>query len=411
MKPIEDRLRETIGLDTASVGPSLIQRAVRQRMRSLGLKRPEDYLRFLENSRPEWHELVESVVVTETWFFRDAEPISAFVRWVREEWLPAHSTAPLRLLSVPCASGEEPFSVVMALLGAGVPTDRFQMDAADISARALARAARGVYGWNSFRGEDLAFRKRYFQPAAEGFVLEPAVRNCVQFYRGNFLSDDFLSGQASYDFIFCRNLLIYFDPLMRRKALDKIKRLLAPDGVLFVGPVEQPLAIGHGFAMASIPMTFACRKAGRGLRRQRFVRLSRQPGAAARSEPRSKFPGQLQAVGRLGPPSRGKAFPALGSDLEAARRLADAGHLKKAAEICEACLRETRASAQAYYLLGLVRDASGERGAIDCYRKALYLEPDHYESLLQMALLLQKNGDAARARIFKIRAQRIKLET
>jgi chemotaxis protein methyltransferase WspC len=299
----------------------------------------------------------------------------------------------------------------MALLGAGVPTDRFQMDAVDISARALARAARGVYGRNSFRGEDLAFRNRYFQPSAEGFVLEPAVRNCVRFYQGNFLSDDFLSGQASYDFIFCRNLLIYFDPLMRRKALDKIKRLLAPDGVLFVGPVEQPLAIGHGFAMASIPMTFACRKAGFGVRRQRIVRLSRQPGVAARSELRSKFQSQLQAGGRLRPPSRGKAFPALSSDLEAARRLADAGHLKKAAEICEAYLRETRASAQAYYLLGLVRDASGEPGAIDCYRKALYLEPDHYESLLQMALLLQKNGDAARARTFKSRAQRIKIET
>ena len=89
MKPIEDRLRETIALDAASVGPSLIQRAVRQGMRSLGLKRPEDYLRYLENSRAEWRDLVESVVITETWFFREPEPIAALVRLVREEWLPA----------------------------------------------------------------------------------------------------------------------------------------------------------------------------------------------------------------------------------------------------------------------------------------------------------------------------------
>ena len=58
-----------------------------------------------------------------------------------------------------------------------------------------------------------------------------------------------------------------------------------------------------------------------------------------------------------------------------------------------------------------MREAGGEPGAIECYRKALYLEPNHYESLLQMALLLQKNGDAARARTFKSRAQRIKLKT
>jgi chemotaxis protein methyltransferase WspC len=408
MKRIEDRLRETIGLDAASVGPSLIQRAARHRMRGLGLKRPEDYLRFLEHSRAEWHELVESVVVTETWFFRDPEPVAAFVRLVREEWLPVRTTAPLRLLSVPCSSGEEPFSVAMALLGAGVPADRFQIDAMDISVRALARAARGVYARNSFRGKDLAFRNRYFQPSAEGFVLEPAVRNCVRFYQGNILSDDFPSGRATYDFIFCRNLLIYFDPSMRRKALDRIERLLVPDGVLFVGPVEQPLAIDHGFVMASIPMTFGCRKAGFGGRRRPSARLSRQPGLAAKSQLRSEFQAQPKPDRRLLPSFPGKASTSLRSDLETARRLADAGRLKEATEICEAHLRESRASAQAYYLLGLVRDASGEPGAIDCYRKALYLEPNHYESLLQMALLLQKNGDTARARTFKSRAERIR---
>jgi chemotaxis protein methyltransferase WspC len=79
-------------------------------------------------------------------------------------------------------------------------------------------------------------------------------------------------------------------------------------------------------------------------------------------------------------------------------------------EICEAHLRESWASAQAHYLLGLMREASGEPGAMDCYRKALYLEPNHYESLLQMAVLLQKNGDAARARAFKRRAQRSRMK-
>ena len=124
--------------------------------------------------------------------------------------------------------------------------------------------------------------------SAEGFVLDPAVRNCVQFCQGNFLSEDFLGGQASYDFIFCRNLLIYLDPLMRRKALDKIDRLLAPAGVLFVGPVEQPLAIEHGFVTATLPMTFACRKAGHGVHRQRPSWLPKQPGVVARSQLKSE---------------------------------------------------------------------------------------------------------------------------
>ncbi len=476
MQPIEELLRETIGLDVAAVGPNLIQRAVRHRARSLGIRRLEEYRQFLEQSLAEWHELIESVVVPETWFFRDPEPIAAFVQLVREEWLPAHAGSALRLLSVPCSSGEEPFSLAMALLDGGIPAARFHIDGADISARALARAARGVYGRNSFRGKNLGFRDHHFQPSTEGFVLEPAVRKCVRFYRGNLLSDDFPNPQARYDFIFCCNLLIYFDALMRRKALGKIERLLAPTGVLFVSPVEHPLVIENGFVPAGIPMAFAFRKAGHGSRRQRIPWLAKQTaggvpvplneaqtqahfspsprpspprqgrggslgsrsakrtrqdmggdrrrfslspvegGSRAGVSPvfRASRPRTTREDGREACPITPSAAAGAGvrgtDDLETARRLADAGHLRKAAAICEAHLSRNRDSAQAYYLLGLVRDASGEPGAIDCYRKALYLEPNHYDSLLQMALLLQKNGDTARARTFKNRAQRLKTE-
>jgi chemotaxis protein methyltransferase WspC len=91
-----------------------------------------------------------------------------------------------------------------------------------------------------------------------------------------------------------------------------------------------------------------------------------------------------------------------------AQRLADVGHLEEAAEICEAHLRLAGPSAQAYYLLGLTRDARKDSASADFYRKALYLEPNHYETLLQMALLSQKNGDSERAFAFQSRAQKLK---
>ena len=408
MKRIEHLLRKTIGLDSASIGLASIQRAVRLRMRSLRLRRLEDYEQLLEKSGPEWDELVESVIVTETWFFRDAEPLAAFARLMMQEWLPAHPAAPARLLSIPCASGEEPYSLVMALLDAGVAPERFQLEGVDISARALARAERGVYGKNSFRGKDLAFRDRYFQTSREGFVLDPAVRSCVRFCRGNLFSDDFLPGPASYDFIFCRNLLIYFDRPTQQRAIEKIERLLAPSGVLFVGPVEQPLVLNNGFVSANIPKSSACHKAGHAVGRQKPVRSPKWPPTPVGLQPNRASQPRLLASGRSALPSAGRPLPPVRPDLETAHRLADAGRLNEAAEICEAHLRQSRVSAQAYYLLGLVRDASGDASAIDCYRKALYLEPNHYESLLHMALLLQKNGDPARARAFRNRAQRMK---
>src|SRR6266704_3397498 len=101
MKAIESLLRNTMGLDATSIGSGLIHRTVRLRMKSLGLKLVEEYRQLLATSRAEWNELVEAVVVTETWFFRDREPFAALARLVLEEWLPAHPTAPLRLLSVP----------------------------------------------------------------------------------------------------------------------------------------------------------------------------------------------------------------------------------------------------------------------------------------------------------------------
>jgi chemotaxis protein methyltransferase WspC len=389
-------------MDAASIGSSQILRSVRLRMKSHGLKRHHDYKGLLQSSPAEWDELVESVVVTETWFFRDNDPFAALFGLV-QEWLSSNAAGRVRLLSLPCSSGEEPYSLAMTLLGGGISPDRFEIDAVDISARALARADRAVYGKNSFRGKDLGFKNRYFQPNGEGFVLKPEVRKTVRFCQANVLAEHFRTANANYDFIFCRNLLIYFDRPTQQKALSRIGTLLAPEGVLFVGAAEQPLVIDHGFVSAQIPMAFACRKpTAKPVPGGDRMRAAKSPGLVL---PAKAVQANGQPQSHRSPPEPEKA------DLETARRLADAGRLDEAAKICETHVRENGASAQAYYLLGLVRDAAGDPTAQDYYRKALYLEPNHYESLLQLALWAEKNGEVAGARRLKIRAQRAKPKT
>ena len=463
MNPIESLLRKEIGLDAASIGSSAIERTVRLRMKNLGLKNSNDYARLLDASRAELDELVEAVVVTETWFFRDRDPFNAFLG-LALEWLRQHPAGTLRVLSVPCSSGEEPYSLAIALLDAQILPHRFVINAVDISTHAVARAKQAVYGKNSFRGKELAFRDRHFlqtvmvspsPPSTPlsggqkgeggeghktiGYALNRHVRECVQFFRDNLLGDAFLVGHMPYDFIFCRNLLIYFDRATQVRALEKLHRLLASQGVLFVGPAETPLVADNGFVNANLAMAFACRKVatktdpqsgnagtaaagvlpvvvdGRlppekapGFSTARLLPApGRVPGSKAARRPPATFTGPSAAR----PPSavllrRTGRVPRAPSDLDAARQLADAGHLKEAATVCQAHLRNQGPSAQAYYLLGLVRDASGDPQAIEYYRKALYLEPNHYETLLQMSLLLEKTGDAAGARLFKRRAAR-----
>lgn len=416
MFQIEQLLRQTIGLDANSVGFSAIERTVRLRMKALGLRQLGEYKNLLLRSPAEMDELIEAMVVTETWFFRDREPFQALVRLVFEEWLPAHPVSLLRILSLPCSTGEEPYSIAMSLLDAGLPPERFVIDAVDISARALAHAQRAVYGRNSFRGKDLAFRDRHFHPAREGYVLRPAVRERVHFFRGNVVEDHCLPPNAVYDFVFCRNLLIYLNRESQARVMARIEKALTPRGVCFVGAAELPLVLNLGFVSAQLPMAFACRKPG-------TLPTARSRDQAQRAHPARRLPplppmpetppAAIPARMPPPPPTLGQQRR-LGQSLAPggfalARQLADQGRLDDAAAVCETCLRLRGPCADGYYLLGLIHDArQNAAAAIELYRKALYLNPNHLEALLQLALLLQQQGDAEQAHPLLRRADRLR---
>jgi chemotaxis protein methyltransferase WspC len=413
MNLVAQLLKESMGLDPASVSMKTIHGAVRQRMRALGLYDIETYRSLLVVGGHEWKSLVETVVIRETWFFRDEPALKAFAALVVEEWLPKHRTETMRILSLPCSSGEEPYSLVMTLMAAGVASERFEIDAVDISERALAKAREGLYTKNSFRGKDLLFRSRFFSEQGEGFLLKPAVRERVKFSAGNLLIPEFAKAAQSYDFIFCRNLLIYFDRLTQSKAIKTLGALLAAPGRIFVGPAEQSLLLDHGFESANIPMAFACRKSGMPShtpwppRANRVTTLPSQwnPTPAVENFPSYQRFQPDREQNEL--PAHHAASPVL-PDLQTAQRLLNAGRFDDAIAMCEAYLLKFGPSARAWYLLGVIRDSMSDPQARECYRRALYLEPDHYESLLQMAILSEKNGHFARARALRAHAERLK---
>ena len=394
-------LKEKMGLDAESIGVASVKRAVRGRLAALGLEDAQVYWDRLIALEGELQELIESIVIPETWFFRDSEAFAALVRVVREEWLPTHAQGTLRILSLPCSTGEEPFSVAMALLDGGVQSSRFQIDAIDISTRAIARAEQGTYGKNSFRGRDLSFRDRHFKPAEGGFRLSEAVRRQVQFRHGNLLSAGWLHGAHGYDAIFCRNVLIYFDPVTQCRAIEVLGRLLTPSGLLFVGPSEAGLLLDHGFASGGFPLAFAFRRRDgrRGLPAPLAVKTSRarpgKPASIARPQPAPA------------PAPAADIAAAAEHWMEAAHRLANQGKLVEALECCERNSRGQPASAETHHLIGLLHDAAGRvPEAAEHYRKALYLDPQHSEALAHLAVALQKRGDTLGAQRLLERANR-----
>ncbi|MDH0520140.1 protein-glutamate O-methyltransferase CheR, partial [Achromobacter xylosoxidans] len=235
-------LKRKMGLDSGSIGAAAVERAVRHRMQSVGSDDEHDYLMRLQTSPAEMQQLIEAVIVPETWFFRYPESQAAMAALARERlFAPGAETRQLRVLSVPCSSGEEPYSIAMALLDAGVPAERFLVDAVDISERMVAFARRACYGRNSFRGESLSYRDRYFTETADGHQLTEHVTARVRLLAGNLFDPALLPNAAPYDFVFCRNLLIYFDAPTQERAVTVLRRFARHDGILFVGPAETSL--------------------------------------------------------------------------------------------------------------------------------------------------------------------------
>lgn len=139
----ERLLKSRIGLDASSVGSAVIERAVRQRMSGLALHDEDEYWMRLNGSPGEVQALIEAVVVPETWFFRYPESFTTLARLAFERLPSLGGGRALRILSLPCSTGEEPYSIVMALLDAGLSEYLFEVDALDVSARVIERASLG----------------------------------------------------------------------------------------------------------------------------------------------------------------------------------------------------------------------------------------------------------------------------
>ncbi|MGU7838342.1 CheR family methyltransferase [Burkholderia sp. AW33-5] len=459
-------LRET-GIDPDSLGNDFLSRALTERVQALqgdgerlpSAARPpvtpealDAYWQQLNASADERRALIELFVVPETWFFRDREAFATLARLAAER-LAAMPGRVIRVLSAPCSTGEEPYSAAMALLDAGLDPASFTIDAIDLSARAIEQARLGCYGRNAFRGTSTEFRGRYFTPVADGWLLDERVRACVQFRQANLVEPGPDTG-IRYDFVFCRNVLIYFDRDAQDRVIDSLENSLADDGMLFVGPAETGVAMRHGMRSARVPLAFAFHRVRGGAAAdghaapmpaiapyRRAERFTVAPPAATRPllavvpptwsdaasaraafapaerptalEPRADLhadsPARVANVTNV-PDTPAPATPVAGSaapTLEEAQALANAGAFDEAERVLAQFSAHAGPHADAFYLNGLIADARGRVAeAGDFYRKALYLRPTHHEALTHLATLLDVGGDGAGARWLLERARR-----
>lgn len=437
-RDIEKYLTETGGFDPDAIGRKHIADAVNSIMRTSTVHDINHYLKMLKSDPDELEKLVEQVVVPETWFFRDRESFNFLKKHIEKT---KHSSCPLktlRILSVPCSTGEEPYSIAMALLEAGLPPERFHIDAIDISRKAIGIARRGVYGKGSFRGENKDYQDRYFTPVEGGFKLDRAITGLVHFYRDNFVQPHALRNHEPYQCIFCKNLLIYLADDARKKVFANLDRLLVPEGVVFTGHAEMMSFLRYGYNPVKHARSFACRKADNNGKIESVISIPPSSAVTANviASPATVTPAKTghgspsyrhrkdtvngdespahrhreEAGGRRGDPGF-TAATAPEFVLTRVRALADKGNLKEALKLCGQFLKEHSDNKEAYYLMGLINLALDSfAGAEDFFQKALYLDPCYYEVLLHMSLLYEKRDDQARASIIRERIRRVNSE-
>ncbi|MEP6991767.1 MAG: protein-glutamate O-methyltransferase CheR [bacterium] len=412
MTDIERILYDRIGLDPSTVGSSLVERAVQRRMTHCGVRDPVAYAARLSVDPQEILELVEEVVIPETYFFRESEGIDAVAQRAATGDDRATAESPLRVLSAPCSTGEEPYSIAMTLLAAGVPPEAMAIDAVDVSREAVARARKAVYRGGSFRGTDDRWL-RFFHAVPAGQVVNADVRGLVHFTQSNLLESGFRAPHAAYDVIFCRNLLIYFDLATQAQVLAVMASLLVPGGIIVVGAAD----------------TFAVRRAGFvpvvGAERAFLFRHELAPAAPVPEAPRRKRAVTLRptigvrAVRTMAPTRKGMPNPATvvvaaDSAPVSARqvvadisRLASAGQHADAIRLGESALAALDSDAELLAIMGVTYAAvANDERAESCYRRALYLDPSHTEALLHLALLLDARGDTRAGDRLRARARR-----
>jgi chemotaxis protein methyltransferase WspC len=420
LRRIEELLAERIGLNSMSVGSRLILRAAQRRITELGLDNLSAYERLVRASAEEIQYLAEEVVIPESWFFRDARVYQWFRTYVRERWLDQPGRPPVRVLSMACASGEEPYSIAMTMSDLGLPSSRFQIDAVDISSRQLAKARQGVYSPNAFRGSDLSYRLHFFREHFEGFEIDPAVRSTVRFFQANVVDPEFFEGLTTYDVIFCRNLLIYLNPVGHAAVSNALDRLLGANGLVVIGHADRFEWNGMEpkFTAVGEPGCFVY---GRPI----SVLTSQLPSQSA---PTPTLPDLVAAEGAAQPASPillptclitasapgAAAMPSsvltgeLGSLLGRAAELANQGRHSEAIGACKRELQLRGHTASTYYLLGMIYQAQSDRRQAEaCFHKTVYLDPNHDEALLALALLAERRGDYKLAGDFRRRAGRI----
>ena len=219
------------------------------------------YYALKDNRSSEWEQAWESLSVQETYFWREMSQVEALTGIIIPQWFQTHST-PFRIWCAACATGEEPYSIAIALAEAGLTSLPIEITASDASPLALKKARAAEYRERSFRALPPGLRLKYFKPAGEFSRLYADLLPRIKFRPANLSESADIAALARVNAIFCRNVFIYFSPHAVRLAVASMAARMPAGGHLFVGATESQLRLTAAFELREVGNAFAYVRTG-----------------------------------------------------------------------------------------------------------------------------------------------------
>jgi len=408
-----------------------------------------DQLERMQRGAGEFSTLGAELTIGETYFFRHTEQMRAFAEVV----LPDRHAATrgqrvVRILSAGCASGEEAYTLAVLSSEQGLSgSEAPEILGIDINPLAIERAESARYSEWALRETPDSARRQYFRKRGTNFVLVRENLPAVRFRQGN-LADEEVLGSATFDIVFCRNVLMYFTKEQAIRALERLAAAIVPGGYLFLGHAETLHGLNSDFELCQAHGAFFyVKKSGpagasfgrRGLKGSPAGRVDWSKSwlegverSTDRSElrERSRKPSDRDLSDRSGILSKRALARAIEAGrwteaLELANRveaaevdpnhlvlraalLTHGGHFDSAEQVCLATLARDERSATAHYLLALLRERQGKyEAALDHDQIAIDLEPAFALPYLHLGLAHLRAKNEARARPVLERAARL----
>ncbi len=244
-----------------------IDRRLAERITATGSPSFQSYFAVLRaDANQEIEHLVNAFTVNETYFYREEHQLRCMTSNLLGEIIRRKTPdEPIRIWSLPCSTGEEPYSIAIWLMENWPDVDKYNIEivGSDIDTRALKIAAEGIYGDRALMRLSQDVIKRYFKPVdANRFQIDPGLRESIRFTRTNLIDIADMAQFRNFDIIFCRNLLIYFDDGSRRVAAENLYDCLQPGGYICLGHSETMSRISTLFGVCRFPDAIVYQKPG-----------------------------------------------------------------------------------------------------------------------------------------------------